>query len=63
MSEERNYPIFVIQEALERHLQDSNAARGGGWMVQVMDLLKRGAATVPPPVERTDTIPKYIYPH
>lgn len=63
MSEERNYPISVIQEALERHLQDAKAAKGAGWMVEVVNLLKREAVTVPPPVERADTIPEYIYPH
>lgn len=63
MSEERNYPVSIIQEALERHLQDAKAAKGTGWMVQVVDLLRREAASVPAPVERTDTIPAYIYPH
>ena len=63
MSEERTYPVAVIQEALERHLQDAKAARGGAWMAQVIDLLSREAAAVPAPVEPPDTIPAYIYPH
>lgn len=62
MSEERNYPVSVIRHALQRHLDDAKAA-GNGWMAEVIALLIEEAAAVPPPAERTETLPDYIYPH
>ena len=63
MSEERNYPVAVIQETLDRHLQDAKAMRDAAWMAKVVALLVREVASVPAPVQRTDTIPAYLYPH
>lgn len=63
MSEERNYPVPVIQEALQRHLEDAGAVAGEEWLVDVLALLTKEAAIVPPPVERADAIQDYIYPH
>ncbi|HQT15756.1 MAG: hypothetical protein B7Y08_29730 [Rhodospirillales bacterium 24-66-33] len=63
MSEERTYGVAVIAETLERHLRDAKAMRGTPWMAEVVDLLMREAAFVPAPVQRTDTIPTYLYPH
>ena len=63
MTQDRNYPIPVIQERLARHGQDLKAIDGMEWLAQAVELLRTEAAAVPPPVERVDTIPEYIYPH
>lgn len=63
MSEMRSYPIEVIREQLGRHRQHARAAQGGEWLAEVVELLRSEAAVVPPPVERVDTIPEYVYPH
>lgn len=63
MSEERNYPTDVVRTALERHLQDARSATGQRWLADVIALLAREAAAIQPPVERTDTLREYIYPH
>lgn len=63
MSEERNYPVTAIQEALQRHLEDAKAAQDREWMADVIALLIREAGAVPRPVERADVLPDYIYPH
>ncbi len=62
MSEERNYPVTILQQALQRHLDDAQAA-GHGWLVDVVALLIKEAALVPAPETRTETLPDYIYPH
>lgn len=63
MSEERNYSVPIIRKALRRHLEDAKAAPDEGWMAEVIALLIKEVAVVPPPVELSDTIPGYIYPH
>ena len=62
MSNDRTYPTPVIQEQLARHGQDLSVA-GMEWLAQVVELLRIEAGAVPPPVERIDTVPEYIYPH
>jgi len=63
MSEERDYPITVIQQSLERHEGDAQAVKGLAWLADVVRLLKHETAVVPAPIEQVDTIPEYIYPH
>lgn len=63
MSEERNYPVTAIQEALQLHLEDARAVPDGQWMADVIALLIKEAQAVPRPVERADVLPDYIYPH
>lgn len=63
MSEERNYPVAVIEQALDRHYQDAKAMREAPWMAEVIELIMHEAASVPAPEQRVDTIPAYLYPH
>lgn len=63
MSEERNYPVAVIGQALDRHHRDAKAMREAPWMAEVIELIRREAASVPAPEQRVDTIPAYLYPH
>lgn len=63
MSEERNYPVAVIEQALDRHHRDAKAMRDAPWMAEVIELIMHEAASVPTPEQRVDTIPAYLYPH
>lgn len=63
MSDEREYPVAVIQEAIRRHQADVQAVGGLGWLAEVVGLLRQETAVVPPLEERLDSIPEYIYPH
>lgn len=63
MSEERDYPATIIRRELERHLEDARSAKAPPWMIEVIALLVKEAAAVPPPAERSEMIPTYIYPH
>lgn len=63
MSDERDYPVAMIQEALGRHQKDARAVKGLGWLAEAVGLLKQETAVVPPLEERVDSIPEYIYPH
>lgn len=63
MSEERTYPIEIIREQLARHQRDAWAVGAIEWLAEIIDLLAKEAATVPPPEQRVESIPKYIYPH
>lgn len=60
---DRNYPLPTIQRHLAVHRRDLDAIPGLNWLAQVVDVLCEEAAVVPPPVERVDSIPEYIYPH
>ena len=63
MTQDRNYDVPVIQDGLGRHADDLQSVEGLEWLAQVVELLRIEAGVVPPPVERVDTIPEYIYPH
>ncbi len=63
MSEERNYPVPVIEETLARHHRDAKAMRDAPWMAEVIELIMREAGAVPAATQRVDTIPAYLYPH
>jgi hypothetical protein len=63
VTQDRNYPIAVIQDRLAQHGQDLESIAAVRWLAEVVELLRTEADTVPPPVERIDTIPEYIYPH
>ena len=63
MSEQRRYPSEVIRACLDRHLLDAKGAENVAWLAQVIEVLRDDVAAIPPPDERVDSIPEYVYPH
>lgn len=62
MSEKPRYPNDIIQASLDRHLLDARTGNAA-WLAQVIEVLRDDVAAIPPPVERVENIPEYIYPH
>ena len=63
MINRHNYPIEVIRDRLARHVQDLEGRAGLEWLARVVDLCRQEASAIPPPIERVETVPEYIYPH
>lgn len=62
MSEDPLYPTETIRAHLDRHLADAGTD-DAAWLAQVIEVLRDHVAAIPPPAERVDSIPEYIYPH
>lgn len=60
---DRNYPTKVIRDRLGRHAKDLEGIEELEWLARVVDLCRKEASSIPPPVESVEAVPEYIYPH